>query len=78
MAESAKIRMDVSSRSGKTSAKTEPMNTVIPMDMARYEVFMGKRWRRSEKKKIPFNAIWQMVSTMRLAKLPFLSWLADI
>ena len=75
---SAKIRMDVSSKPGKISAKTEPKNTVIPMVMARYEVFTGKRWKHSEKKRKPFNAIWQMVSTIRLVKSPFLNWLTDI
>ena len=75
---SAKIGMGVSSRPGKISAKTAPMNTVIPIDMAKYEVFTGKRWKRSARKRKPFNAIWQMVSTIRLVKSPFLNWLTDI
>ena len=59
-------------------AKTAPMNTVIPMDREKCKVFTGKRWNRSARKKKPFNAIWQMVSTMQLGRSPCLSWLTDI
>lgn len=78
LAEKRKDRNGRVLKTGENQRKTAPMNTVIPMGMAKYEVFTEKRWKRSARKRKPFNAIWQMVSTIRLVKSLFPNWLTDI